>query len=54
MENYFQAMNADAAERVHKLTKEDDTRKHVAREQMAFMNIILARWWYDLHKKEVE
>ena len=49
MENYFQARHSEGAQRVHQMTRDDDSKRQVAREQVAFLNIVGARLWHDLH-----
>ena len=49
MEDYFQARHDEGARKVHEMTRADESRQQIAREQMAFVNIFGARLWHDLH-----
>jgi len=49
MEDYFQAKNSDDAAAKLKEIKENPEATKVSREQLAFVNIYLARMWHDLH-----
>lgn len=37
---------------MHGLTREDEDKRQVAREQVAFLNIFFARLWHDLHSSQ--
>ena len=49
MEDYFQAKSSDLAMEKHKETKETPENIQCAKEQVAFLNVYLARMWHDLH-----
>ena len=48
----MQARHFEGAEKVHALTREDEEKRQVAREQVAFLNIFGARLWHDLHSSK--
>ena len=45
----IQARHDEGAQKVHEMTRSDENRQQIAREQMAFVNIFGARLWHDLH-----
>ena len=47
-----QARHLDAAAKVLKDTMENEGKRQVAKEQVAFLNIIGARMWHDLHNSK--
>jgi hypothetical protein len=49
MEDYFQAKDSDCATQKQKETKETPEMIQCAKEQVAFLNVYLARMWHDLH-----
>ena len=53
MEDYFQAKSSDAAMEKHKETKDRPENLQCAKEQVAFLNVYLARMWHDLHDSKV-
>ena len=42
----------EGAEKVHDVTKDDEEKQQVAKEQVAFLNIYGARLWHDLHNSK--
>ena len=53
MEDYYQAKNLDVAMDKHKETKDTSENIQCAKEQVAFLNVYLARMWHDLHDSKV-